>query len=77
MSELSKLKQIIRNLKTTYNNQKNRALKFENLFKEEKQKNKLLEEEIKELKQGKETDKFTIEEYKRIIFHKKSKFKKS
>ena len=29
MSELSKLKQRIRNLETTYNNQKNRSLRFE------------------------------------------------
>jgi hypothetical protein len=73
MSELSKLKQRIRNLETTYNNQKNRALRFEKFYKDEKQKNIELEVVIKKLNQDKETDKHTIEEYKRMIFHKKSK----
>jgi len=54
MSELSKLKQQIRNLKTTYNNQKNRAKKFEKLYKEEKQSNLEKDEIIKELKQKEE-----------------------
>lgn len=75
MSELSKLKQQIRNLETTYNNQKNRAIKFEKLYKEEKQKNLEKDEIIKELKQSQETNKQTIEEYLRMIFHKKSKKK--
>ncbi len=73
MLTLSQLKQRIRNLETIYNNQKNRALKFEKLYKEEKQKNLELELKIKELKLDKETNKHTIENYQRMIFHKKSK----
>jgi len=72
MSELSKLKQQIRNLRTTYNNQKNRAKKFEILYKGEKQSNLEKDEVIKELKQKEETNKQTIEEYQRMLFHKKS-----
>ncbi|MDP2090341.1 MAG: transposase [Candidatus Gracilibacteria bacterium] len=73
MSEISKLNQRIRNLEVTYNNQKNRALKFEKLYKEEKQSNLEKNEIIKKLKQEVETNKHTIEEYQRMIFHKKSK----
>jgi len=73
LSELAQVNIHLRNEKTKYNNQKNRALKFEKLYKEEKQKNSELENEIKKLKDEKETDKQTIEEYKRIIFHKKTK----
>lgn len=62
----------LRNEKTKYKNQKNRALKFEQLYKEEKEKNKKLEEKIKSLLQEKETDTQTIEEYQRMIFHKKT-----
>ncbi|MBT3464037.1 hypothetical protein HN451_03550 [archaeon] len=72
MSELSQLKQDIRNLKTTYNNQKNRALKFEKLYKEEKQKNLEKDKIIEELKQKEETNNQTIEEYQRMLFHKKT-----
>jgi hypothetical protein len=75
MSELSKLKQRIRNLETTYNNQKNRALRFEKLYKKEEQKNQEKDKQIKELRQELETNKQTIEEYMRMIFHKKSKNK--
>lgn len=74
--KLSKLAQAnihLRNEKIKYNNQKNRAIKFEKKYKEEKQKNAILEEKIKTLLQEKETDKHTIEEYQRMIFHKKSK----
>ena len=73
MSELSKLKQRIRNLETTYNNQKNRSLRFEKLYKEEKQKNLEKDKLIKKLRQEQETNKQTIEEYLRMIFHKKFK----
>lgn len=73
ISELAQANIHLRNEKTKYNNQKSRALKFEKLYKEEKQKNLELELKITELKKEKETDKQTIEEYKRIIFHKKSK----
>lgn len=72
-SELAQANIHLRNEKTKYNNQKNRALKFELLFKEEKQKVLELESEIKKLKQEKELYKQTIEEYKRMIFHKKTK----
>jgi len=73
ISQLAQANIHLRNEKTKYENQKNRALKFEKLYKEEKQKSLELENEIKILKQEKETDKHTIEEYKRMIFHKKSK----
>jgi len=73
LSQLAQTNIHLRNEKTKYNNQKNRALKFEKLYKEEKQKNLELELKIKELKQDKETDKHTIENYQRMIFHKKSK----
>ena len=73
LSQLAQTNIHLRNEKTKYNNQKNRALKFEKLYKEEKQNNLFLEEKIKILLQEKETDKQTIEEYKRMIFHKKSK----
>lgn len=76
MSEISQLKQKIRNLETTYNNQKNRALKFEKLYKEEKQSSLEKDEIIKGLKQKEETNKQTIEEYQRMLFHKKSKWTK-
>jgi hypothetical protein len=72
MSELSQLKQDIRNLKTTYNNQKNRASKFKKLYKEEKQKNLEKDIIINNLKQREETNKQTIEEYQRMLFHKKT-----
>ena len=75
MSELSKLKQRIRNLETTYNNQKNRSLRFEKLYKEEKQKNLEKDKLIEKLRQEQETNKQTIEEYLRMIFHKKFKNK--
>jgi hypothetical protein len=75
MSEISKLNQRIRNLETTYNNQKNRALKYEELYKEAKESNLEKDEIIKKLKQEIETNKCTIEEYQRMIFHKKSKSK--
>jgi hypothetical protein len=73
---VSKLAQVnihLRNEKTKYNNQKNRALKFEKLYKNEKQKRLELEVIIKDLKQDKETNKHTIENYQRMIFHKKPK----
>ena len=73
MSELSKIKQQLRNEKTKYNNKKNRSEKFENLYKEEKQKNLKKDEIIKDLKQKEETNKQTIEEYQRMLFHKKSR----
>jgi len=72
---LSKLAQAnihLRNEKTKYNNQKNRAKKFEILYKKEKQSNLEKDKIIKELKQKKETNKQTIEEYQRMLFHKKS-----
>ena len=72
ISELAQANIHLRNEKTKYINQKNRALKFEKLYKEEKQKSLKFENEIKRLKQEKEIDKQTIEEYKRMIFHKKS-----
>jgi hypothetical protein len=70
LRELAQIKIHLRNEKTKYKNQKNRALKFEKLYKEEKQKKEELEKKIKKLLEEKETDKQTIEEYKRIIFHK-------
>jgi hypothetical protein len=73
LSELAQTNIHLRNEKTKYNNQKNRALKFEKLYKEEKQSNLEKDEIIKELKQIQETDKHTIEEYQRMLFHKKSK----
>jgi transposase len=73
LSKHAKVNIELRNEKTKYNNQKNRAIKFEKLYKEEKQKSLILEEKVKILLQDKETDKHTIEEYQRIIFHKKSK----
>ena len=73
MTEVSKLKQQLRNEKAKYNNQKNRALKFEKLYKEEKQSNLEKDVIIKELLQKQETNEHTIEEYQRMLFHKKSK----
>ena len=73
ISQLAQVNIHLRNEKTKYSNQKNRALKFEKLYKEEKQKRLDLELKIKNLELEKETDKHTIEEYKRMIFHKKSK----
>lgn len=73
ISELAQVNIHLRNEKIKYNNQKNRALKFEKLYKEEKWKRLELELKIKNLKQEKETDKHTIDEYKRMIFHSKSK----
>lgn len=77
LSDLAKVNIKLRNEKTKYNNQKNRALKFEKLYKEEKENNsKLLEENRKkdeEIKRHKQT----IEEYKRMIFSKKSNWKNS
>jgi hypothetical protein len=75
LSELSKTKQQLRNEKVKYNNQKNRALKYERLYKEEKEKNKKLENENKELIEEIKRHKQTIEEYKRMLFNKKSKTK--
>ena len=75
LSELSKVKQQLRNEKTKYNNQKNRALKYEKLYKEEKQKKLELENKNKELIEEIKRHKQTIEEYKRMLFHKKSKNK--
>ena len=72
LSELSKVKQQLRNEKIKYNNQKNRALKYEKLYKEEKQKNLELENKNKELIEEIKRHKQTIEEYKRMAFHKKS-----
>jgi len=71
ISQLAQTNIHLRNEKVKYNNQKNRAFKFEKLYKEEKEKRIDLELKIKNLKQEKETDKNTIEEYKRMIFHKK------
>ena len=73
ISELAQANIHLRNEKTKYNNQKNRALKFEKLYKEEKQKRIDLELNVKKLELEKETDKHTIEEYKRMIFHSKIK----
>ena len=67
LSEIAQVNIHLRNEKTKYNNQKNRALKFEKLYKEEKQYNLEKDEIIKQLKQEKETDKHTIEEYQRMI----------
>jgi hypothetical protein len=75
LSEIAQINIHLRNEKTKYNNQKNRAIKFEKLYKEEKQSNLEKDEIIKRLKQEKETDKQTIEEYKRMVFHKKSNSK--
>ena len=72
ISELAKIKQQLRNEKTKYNNQRNRSKKYEELYKEEKQKNLEKDEIIKDLKQKEETSKQTIEEYQRMLFHKKS-----
>ena len=55
LSEIAKVKIVLRNEKTKYNNQKNRALKFEKLYQEEKQQNKTLEEKVKVLLQENET----------------------
>jgi len=51
MSDLAQVNIHLRNEKTKYNNQKNRALKFEKLYKENKQKVLELENEIKILKE--------------------------
>ena len=64
LSKLAETNIHLRNEKIKYNNQKNRALKFEKLYKDEKQKCLKLELEIKELRQENETDKHTIEEYR-------------
>lgn len=71
LSPLAQANIHLRNEKTKYNNQKNRALKFETLYKKEKTKNEELESQIKKLLEEKEIDKQTIEEYQRMIFHKK------
>jgi len=73
ISQLAQTNIHFRNEKVKYNNQKNRALKFEKLYKEERQKRIDLELKVKNLNQEKETDKHTIEEYKRMIFHSKTK----
>ena len=72
LSELAQIKIHLRNEKTKYNNQKNRALRFEKLYKEEKQKNLELKENNKKLKEDLERVTQTNEEYSRIIFRKKS-----
>ena len=66
MSELSQLKQDIRNLKTTYNNKKNRAIKFENLYKQEKGKNEELHKLNETLKEKLEISQQTNEEYAKM-----------
>lgn len=73
MSEISQIKQDCRNLRAMYNNQKNRALRFETKFKQQQQKNIELALRIEELEEQQQQNIQTIEEYQRIIFHKKSK----
>jgi excinuclease UvrABC ATPase subunit len=73
ISELAQANIHLRNEKTKYNNQKNRALKFEKLYKAEKQKNISLTEENKKLKEDLERVIQANEEYAKIIFRKTSK----
>lgn len=72
MSELSQIKQDLRNYKTMYLNQKHKVLILKEENKKLKESLEEIEKQISILKQEKETDKNTIEEYKRMIFHKKS-----
>ena len=74
LSEKAQINIHLRNEKIKYNNQKNRALKFEKLYKDEKQSSLEKDEIIKKLRQEIETNKHTIEEYQRMIFHKKAKY---